>query len=123
MKNKFFAFRAVCVMMIAAVCGIFTGCDQMEEFSVSFKSANAGYVVVNATVNAPTEVAYICREEALAVVKPEIINVTGTKTTFNKSGEQKLLADLKENTQYYLYVVARLSAKEFSEVFSFTFTT
>ena len=90
---------------------------------MSFKSATAGYVVVDATVPSPTEVAYICQETPLAVVNAAMINMTGKKTTFSQSGEQKLMADLKENTDYYLYIVARLSATEFSEVYSFTFTT
>lgn len=123
MRNKLFSFRAVCIVLIAAVCGIFTSCDQPEKFSVSFKSASAGYVVVDATVGTPTEIAYLCQEKALPVEDPALINMSGKKVTFSKSGEQQLLADLKENTEYHLYIVARLSATEFSQVYSFTFTT
>ena len=113
----------MCIAMVAVVCGIFTGCGQMEEFSISFKSADAGYVIVDATVSTPTEIAYLCQENALPVEDPALINMSGKKTTISKSGEHKLLADLKENTEYHLYIVARLSATEFSQVYSFTFTT
>ena len=123
MRNKLFSFRTIGVAMIAVICGILAGCTKTVEFSVNFKSANAGYVVVDATVGTPTEVAYLCQETALPVEDPALINMSGTKVTFAKSGEQKLLADLKENTEYHLYLVARLSATEFSPVYVFTFTT
>ena len=123
MKNKLNVFRSLCMFISILACGIFVGCNQTESFSVSFKSANAGYVVVDATVPSPTEVAYICQEEALANTDASLVYMLGKKVTFSKSGEQKLFADLKENTDYYLYIVARLSATEFSQVYSFTFTT
>ena len=123
MKNKLFSFRSICTVIVAVVCGIFTSCNQMEQFSVSFKSANAGYVSLNATVSTPTEVAYICQEEELEVQDAKLIYMLGKKMTFSKSGDQQLLADIKENTEYNLYLVARLSASEYSQVYYFKFTT
>ena len=123
MRNKLISFRSMCIAMVAVVCGIFTGCNQMERFSVSFKSANAGYVVLDATVNTPTEVAYLCQQDELANKDASMIFMLGKKTTFSKSGEQQLVVDLEENTIYNLYLVARISATEFSEVYSFKFET
>ena len=127
MRNKLSTFRTLGFMMVALMCGIFTGCKQMEEFSVNFKSVNAGYVVLDATVPTPTEVAYLCQKEELlpedCVASFIFMDDAAVKTTFTKSGEQKLIADLEENTEYHLYLVARLSATEFSQVYSFTFST
>ncbi len=123
MKNKLNVFRSLCMFISILACGIFVGCNQTESFSVSFKSANAGYVVVDATVPSPTEVAYICQEEALANTDASLVYMLGKKVTFSKSGEQHLLADMEENTDYHLYIVARLSASAFSEVYHFTFST
>ena len=123
MKNTLFSFRWVCVIMIALVCGIFTGCNQMEQFSDIFKSVNPGYVVLDVTVNTPTEVAYLCQQDELANKDASMIFMLGKKATFSKSGEQQLVVDLEENTKYNLYLVARISATEFSEVYSFTFET
>ena len=123
MRNKLFSFRSFGIMMVAVVCGIFTGCNPEEKFSVAFKSASAGYVTLEATVNTPTEVAYLCQTEELVSQDANLIYMLGKKTTFSKSGEQKLLADIEENTEYHLYLVARLSATEYSQVYSFTFTT
>ena len=123
MRNKLSTFRSFGFMIVAVLGGILTGCNQIEEFSVSFKSASAGYVTVDATVPTPTEIAYLCQEEELANTDANLIYMLGTKTTFTTSGEQQLIADLDENTEYHLYLVARLSATEFSQVYSFTFTT
>ena len=123
MRNKLFSFRSFGIMMVAVVCGIFTGCNPEERFSVSFKSASAGYVTLEATVSTPTEVAYLCQENELENQDPALIYMLGKKMTFSKSGEQQLLADIEENTEYHFYLVARLSATEYSQVYSFTFTT
>ena len=125
MRNKLFSFRAMCIAMVAVACGILAGCNptQMEKFSVSFKSVNAGYVVLDATVNTPTEVAYLCQKDELPYQDAAMIFMLGEKTKFSKSGEQQLLVDLEENSDYHLYLVARLSATEYSEVYSFTFNT
>ncbi len=125
MRNKLFSFRAMCIAMVAVACGILAGCNptQMEKFSVSFKSVNAGYVVLDATINTPTEVAYLCQQDELPYQDAAMIFMLGEKTKFSKSGEQQLLVDLEENSDYHLYLVARLSATEYSEVYSFTFNT
>lgn len=123
MKNKMNVFRSLCMLFGILACGIFGGCNQTESFSVSFKSATAGYVVVDATVPSPTEVAYICQEGELGNVNAALINMMGKKITFTKSGEQHLIADIEENTDYHLYIVARLSGTAFSEVYHFTFST
>ena len=125
MKNKFSAFRHAGILILAVLCGILTGCDpkQGARFNVTFLEAGPGSVTVDATVSEPTEVAYLCQEESLESLNASIIYMLGEKTTFTKSGKQQLMADIKEDTEYHLYLVARLSATEYSEVYSFSFTT
>lgn len=103
--------------------GAATGCDLLKsgEFSVSYKGVGPGYVSVMATVPTPTEVAYLIDTESMAGLTADLIWMTGTKTTFNSDGEQQLLAEIKENTKYYLTLVARLSASAYSQVYSFEF--
>ena len=123
MKNKSIVFRTFWLLAASLVCGMFVGCNPTEEFSVHFKAAGPGYVTVDATVSTPTEISYVCQEEELATVSKELVYMLGTKVTFSKSGEQQLIADIDENKDYNLYLVARLSATEFSEVYSFKFST
>lgn len=123
MKNTLFTFRSFGIVMITVLCGILTGCKQEEKFSVSFMEAAPGYVTVNATIGTPVEVAYLCQKETLENQDASLIFMLGSKTKFSKSGPQQLLADIEENTDYHLYLVARLSATEYSQVYAFDFTT
>ena len=123
MRKSFQNFRASWVMILALVCGIMSSCNLNNEFSVALKGAGPGYVTVMATVPTPTEVAYVVETEPLATVDASLIFMTGTKTTFNADGEQQLLAEIEENTKYYLYLVARLTAASYSQVYSFEFNS
>ena len=123
MKNILKNFRASAALVLALVCGIVSSCDltNKKDFSVVLHEVGPGYVSVMATVPAPTEVAYIIDSEPLGLTDASLIFMTGTKVTFNSDGEQQLLADIKENTKYYLYLVARLSASAYSQVYTFEF--
>ena len=123
MRKTFQNFRASWVMVFALVCGIMSSCELKNEFSVTLKGAGPGYVTVMATVPTPTEVAYIVETEPLATVDASLIYMTGSKTMFNADGEQQLLAEIEENTKYYVYLVARLSAASYSQVYSFEFNS
>ena len=123
MRKTFQNFRASLVMAFALVCGIMSSCDLNKEFSVMFKEAGPGYVTVMATVPTPTEVAYIVETEPLATADASLIYMTGSKTMFNADGDQQLLAEIEENTNYYVYLVGRLSASAYSKVYSFEFNS
>ena len=124
MKKTFLNFRASWMMTLLVICGIVSSCEpKIDEFSVALKESGPGYVTVMATVPTPTEVAYIVDDEPLANLNASLIYMTGTKTMFNSDGEQQLLAEIEENTKYYLYLVARLSASAYSEVYSFEFNS
>ena len=119
--NNFFLLIAS-----AVICCFFAACDPTagkQDFSVAFKAVGPGYVTVEATVAEPIEVAYLCKETPISTTDANIIFMTGKKTTFTASGEQQLLAEIKESTDYHLYLVARLSASEFSEVYTFQFNS
>ena len=126
MKKTLLNFCTSWAMILVAVCGMLSSCELVQksgDFSVTFKGVGPGYVSVMATVPAPTEVAYIVDKEPLAHLNASLIFMTGDKVTFNSDGEQQLLAEIEAETKYYLYLVARLSASEFSEVYSFEFNS
>lgn len=125
MKTNFIKFCSLWTLAVVLVCGILTGCnpESKKSFSVAFKGAGPGYVNLQATVPSPTEVSYVIQEEPMATLNASLIYMLGTKMTFNSDGVQQLLAEIKENTRYYLYLVARISATSYSEVYSFEFTT
>ena len=123
MKMNLKNFRVSFAVIMAVVCGIVSSCNQKDVFSVAYQSAGPGYVTVMATVPTPTEVAYIIDKEPLAIVDASLIYMTGSKMMFNADGEQQLLAEIEENTDYYVYLVARLSASAYSQVYSFEFNS
>lgn len=111
---------------VAVFAGLLTGCNPKEEvkqFSVDFKNAGPGYITLMATVPSTTTVAYTVSEVELPTLKPEILNMTGTKVTFYKDGEQQLLDyPIDENKQYYVYLVGILG-EDFSKMYTFQFST
>lgn len=123
MKNIFNRICSLWTLAVILVCGIFSACnpENNKTFSVTFKEAGPGYATVTATVPGPTEVAYAIQEEAMENTSANLVFMFGTKATFNADGDQQLLADIKENTVYHLYLVARLSASSYSEVYHFEF--
>lgn len=119
-------FVKLSLVALVAFAGVFAGCnptDGMKSFSVAVKEAGPGYVMLDVTVPSPTEVAFVCGTSARDNLTAAQIFMAGTKVTFNESGEQQIVADIVANTKYYLYLTARLSATEYSEVYRFEFET
>ena len=86
--------KTLFVALVAVFAGLLTGCNPKEEvkqFSVSFMKAGPGYIDLNVTVPSATTVAYTVSEFELPTLKPEILNMTGTKTVFYSDGVQQLL--------------------------------
>ena len=124
MKTTFKTFRVLGAFVLALVCGIVSSCELNKQFSVVLKGAGPGYVVVDATVPSPTEVAYLIDKEPFSdAMTANLVFMTGTKTMFNASGEQQLLAEIEQNTTYYVCLVGRLSATTYSQVFNFSFNS
>lgn len=97
---------------------------EVKQFSVTFKEAGPGYVTMMATVPYPTTISYILSEKPMDAINETILNAAGKKVTFYSDGEQQLLHyELKENTHYYLYMVALLSESELSQMYKFEFDT
>ena len=125
------------IVLLGALSAFFaglTGCnpeEEMKQFSVSFKEAGPGYVTMMATVPHAMTVSYILSETprtglpmAGLNLTETTLNLTGTKATFYTDGEQQLLDyDVKENTKYYLYLVAQLPDNKLSKMYTFEFET
>ena len=106
-------FSKICLVVVSALSfGLLTGCEpqiQVKPFSVSFQGFGPGYVTLMATVPSPTTVAYIVSEKQMDYLTPTMLNMSGKKTIFYSDGEQQILDyELKENTKYYVYLVALL---------------
>lgn len=124
MKNSF--IRILLYSLLLMISCVFTSCEEevpTANFNVSFKEAGPGYITLMVTVPGATQVAYMCETSPRRMENPSIIFMSGTRTTFSASGEQQIMADIKANTKYYLYLVARLNASEYSKIFTIEFET
>ena len=123
---KRFFTKALFTALVAVFAGLFTGCNpdgKVKPFSVDFQNAGPGYINLMVTVPSATTVAYTLSEVELPTLKPEILNMTGTKTVFYSDGVQQLLDyPIEENTHYYLYLVGILG-ESFSQMYQFEFET
>ena len=124
MKNSF--IKALMLLLAVVSCGFLTSCEEeqaMKQFNVTFKEAGPGYVTLMATVPGPTQIAYMCETSPRRMENPSIIFMSGTRATIPADGEFQLMADIKANQKYYIYLVARLSASEYSQIFTIEFET
>ena len=91
-------------------------------FDISLKEFGPGRILLNTTVTEEREFAYIISEEPLNLTAP-ILFMVGTQDVLDTDGEYEILTELKENTKYYIYVVAKLSSVEYSDIIEIVFET
>lgn len=113
--------------LLAVICGIFAGCDptagEQDSFSASVKDVGPGYVDIQVKAPSPVEVAYIVSKKEQLMNNPAIMFASGTTLTVQAEDTFRITKDLKEDTQYYLYIVAKLNEQSYSEIFTLPFKT
>ena len=125
MKNLLFKSFFFCLLA-----GVLIGCDEKKpvteeepkDFSLELKTVAADYVEV--TVNAPSELdmAYVVSEEPQAL-SAAVLFVTGTTVKVAPGEVLKISEGIAQSTSYHLYAVAKLDAKNYSELIHLEFTT
>lgn len=126
MKNFF--CKLSLISLLAVLCGVFSSCDPTQNagsgsFSVSVKEAGPEYVVLKVTAPASVQMAYLLDTKEKRVENPVMIFSSGESLTVKPADEVRISSGLEENTQYYLYVTAKLDAKNYSEIFTLPFKT
>ena len=120
-------FSKLSVMaVLAVICGMFTGCEptgQTGAFSVSVKEVGPGYVDIQVKADAAVEIAYIVDKKEQLMSNPDVMFVSGVTKTVQPDDVFRVSDNLEENTQYYIYIVAKLDAQTFSEIFTLPFKT
>lgn len=118
------------IAAIALTIGTLVGCEEIQKisdelsFEASFKEAGPGYVDLNIKSSAAFEVAYDIKTEPRNLSNPSILFASGKKIKITPDMESlRISADIQENTEYYVYVAAKLSAEAYSDIYEFTFTT
>ena len=115
--------------LLVALCGFFAGCKPKPvdpitaEFSVEVKEVGPEYVDIKVTASASMDMAYIVYTEEKIVGNPALIFATGESLTVNPDDVVRVTSGLTENTQFYLYVVAKLDAENYSDITVLPFKT
>ena len=123
--KKFFS-KLPLLGVIAMICGLLTGCDpsnKKDTFSVIVQEAGPEYVHIQVTAPTAVELAYILDTKEKRVDNPQLIFTEGESLTVKPDDVVRISDGLKEDTQYYLYVVAKLDDINFSEIFTLPFKT
>ena len=127
MKNR---IHTLYLTVVLAVSCILAGCDPNPNdvegngtFSIELKEAGPGYVDLNVSVTSPMEIAYSIGTSKRNISNPSILFASGKKATVNPDETFRILADIQGETEYFLYVAAKLNADTFSEIFEINFTT
>lgn len=112
--------------LLALFCGIFNGCNPegtKSDFSVSIKEAGPEYVLVQVTAPTAVDVAYMIDDKEKRVDNPVMIFASGETLTVKPDDVIRISDGLEEDVQYYLYIVAKLDAQNYSEIITLPFRT
>lgn len=111
--------------LLTVICGFFVGCnrEKPDAFSVSVHEAGPEYVHVQVTAPTAVEFAYILDTKEKRVDNPVMIFKQGQSLTVKPNDVVRISNGLQENTQYYLYAVAKLDAQNYSPIVTLPFKT
>ena len=112
--------------LLALICGVYVGCkpiEQTDTFSVELAEVGPGYVDIHVTASKEVEIAYLVDTKEQLMNNPDVMFVSGVTKKVQPDETFRISDNLQENTQYYLYVVAKLDAQSFSDIFTLPFKT
>ena len=108
-------FSVLSVLLVGAL----TGCNPEEDNTISAKIQAVGPEYVDVYVAGPNIVhlAYIVRaEEAAVPPTPQVLFNTGTEKSVKGGSTMRIVGGLKPNTQYFIYLAAKIDGMNFYEV-------
>ena len=122
--NKFL-LRLPQLGLLALLCGIMLGCKPEADNAFSVKVAGVGpeYVEINVTAPNPVQIAYIVDTKEQLMNNPAVMFTKGEVITVRPDDTFRVSGGLHEKTKYWLYLVAKLDAQNYSEIYTIPFTT
>lgn len=112
--------------LLALVCGILAGCKpgkEQSDFSVTVVEEGPEYVQIRVTAPSAVDFAYILDTKEMLVQNPVMVFAQGVSMKVKPDDVVRISSGLKEDTQYYLYAVAKLDAQNYSEIVTVPFKT
>ena len=123
MKKFFSKLPLIC--LLAVTLGVLTGCDETKsgKFSVSVKEVGSSYVDLEFNGPEVMEVAYLLETKEQLMNNPSIIFKSGIEMTVSDGEVVRITRGITEDTQYYLYVVAKADAQNYTDIITLPFKT
>lgn len=123
MKKFFSKLPLIC--LLAVTLGVLTGCDETKsgQFSVSVKEVGSSYVDLEFNGPEVMEVAYLLETKEQLMNNPSIIFKSGVEMTVSDGEVVRITRGITEDTQYYLYVVAKADAQNYTDIITLPFKT
>lgn len=124
LMNKFLNKLPV-IGLIAVMCSIMSGCKPTDKnpFSVKIHEVGPGYVEVQVTAPNPVQIAYIVDTKEQLMNNPAVMFTKGDVVNVKPDDVIRIDKNLKEETKYWLYLVAKLDAQNYSDIYTLPFTT
>lgn len=94
-----------------------------KAFSVAAIQPEKGCIGLDVTVPFTTRIAYVCVENPRESISVDEVLFMGANRILEQSGPYFLSVELKENTHYYLYIVASKGLTDYTEVLDYEFDT
>lgn len=123
MKNFFTKLPLMCLM--AVFCGMLVSCDETKngKFSVSVQEVGSSYVDLVFTGPEAVEIAYVLDTKEQIMNNPSVIFKSGEELTVSGGDVVRITNGITENTKYYIYLVAKIDAQNYSDIYTLSFET
>ena len=121
MKNR---ISKLFMLALMSAVFAFSSCQKegFGDFSLSVKEVGPDFVEVMVTAPGPLEMAYVISEESM-IVTPAVLFRTGEVCSVNPADRIRITEEIKQDTHYYLYAVAKLDSENYSEKVTLEFNT
>ena len=109
---------------MALVFGMFSACKpSSDSFSVKVKEVGPEYVELAVTAPSALEISYMVDTKEVLMNNAFDLFESGEGLVVSPNSVIRINKGLQEKTQYYVYIVARLDAFNFSEIITLPFRT
>lgn len=111
--------------VMALVFGMFSACkpSSSDSFSVKVKEVGPEYVELAVTAPSALEISYMVDTKEVLMNNAFDLFESGEGLVVSPNSVIRINKGLQEKTQYYIYIVARLDAFNFSEIITLPFRT
>lgn len=109
--------RCFLIGLVAVFCGLVSGCEEPKKpFDLTVSSFGPDYIEVKVTAATPVEMSYVVTTTNQNMSNPAVLYATGTKLNVTDGQIVRITEEIVQDTEYFIYAVAKLDAQNFSAI-------